>query len=434
MAFRNVHANIRASTAALLSVSVAFFSILLFDGYIRNVSDLYLNVHRYRLMYGDILIQNPMLLQKEGKSEPIAHSLTRQQQKIVDDYLASRAADVVAAIKNLDFVGTVSNGRMSTIFLSRSLEQEAGLKLRGKDFSWNALYGNPLHVGEPGQKILLGQALARTLGCRPTLKQNVVNTLGGFKDGYRAFSCDTDDVLISTTTDTGQVNSLSLNVSGITDAGLRNIDARYIMSDLKDAQTLLNTDRVGYYSVLLSERQSVDQFINEFRQTISSHYPEIQITRWQNHPVGDSYNRTVNLLKIFRNFLIFVLISISSLSIGMTFSKNVKERTNEIGLLKSLGFTRRKILSIFLLESILLCALGIIVGLICGYILLVIINTSQIYYKAGMISENVVLQINPHFAPLALCAFLLGALVLGACYLTARSTLRKSAVECLTYS
>lgn len=432
IAFRNVRANLRPSMAALLSVAMAFFSILIFDGYITNVTGLYSNVHRYRLMYGDLIIQNPKLKQKEGKAEPITYSLTKEQQLKIENYLFSRPTEVIAAVKNLDFAGTIGNGRISTIFTARAFDQDGGLKLRGKDWAWNTLYGEPLHVGGPGQKILLGQALARTLGCRPKQKENVVNVAGGFKESNREFNCDFNEFQLTTTTTTGQVNSLSMVVSGITDAGLKNIDARYVLADLKDAQMLVNTDRVGYYTVLLNDSVSVQQFVSEFNQSVSD--LNLQILPWQKHPVGDSYNRTINLLSIFRNFLILVLTCISGFSISMTFSKNVKERTKEIGLLKSLGFIPRKILAMFLCESAILCLFGIVVGLVFGFIFLWIINASQLYYKAGMISEKVVLQINPNFAQLFALAFVLVLLGVIACYISAHGTLKKSAVECLGHS
>ncbi|HRK02488.1 MAG TPA: hypothetical protein PLH57_07455, partial [Oligoflexia bacterium] len=331
-------------------------------------------------MYGDFIIQNPQLRSKEGKADPISYSLTSEQQQRIDSYLKSRSQEVVAAVKNLEFVGTISNGRVSTIFVSRAFQQDEGLKLRQQEWGWNALYGKPIHLGEPGNKVLLGQALARTLGCRPKEKQKVLTPSGGFREGFREFNCDTEDILLSVTTATGQVNSLDFKVSGITDAGYRDIDARYVMADFKDAQTLVNTDRVGYYTLLLEDGISQNKFIRDFEEIVTTKDPAIKIQRWQDHAVGDLYNKTMNLLSVFRNFVIIVLVAISGLSIATTFSKNVKERTREIGLLLSLGFYRRSVLNIFLYESMILGLLGVGIGLMAGGAFSIILNASQIYY------------------------------------------------------
>jgi putative ABC transport system permease protein len=46
---------------------------------------------------------------------------------------------------------------------------------------------------------------------------------------------------------------------------------------------------------------------------------------------------------------------------------SVTERTGEIGLLKALGATRRRILELFLLEATILSVLGALAGLAFGY-------------------------------------------------------------------
>lgn len=434
IAFRNVRVNLKPSLAALLSISAAYMTILIFDGYIESVSRLYLNSYRHRQMYGDFIIQNPQLKQKEGKADPISYSLTQEQQLRIDSYLKSRPKDVVASVKNLEFVGTISNGRVSTIFISRAYQVDEGLKLRQKDWAWNALYGTPLNIGEPGHKVLLGQALARTMGCRPKEKQKVLTPSGGFKEGFRDFDCDIEDILLSVTTSTGQINSLDFKVSGITDAGYRDVDARFVMGDFRDAQTLMNTDRVGYYTVLVADGVDHSQFLKDFQNAVSKIDPKIKIQRWQDHSVGDLYNKTMTLLGIFRNFVIIVLVAISGLSIVTTFSKNVKERTREIGLLLSLGFYRRKILSIFLYESIILSLFGISFGFICGSLFSIILNSSHIYYKAGLLSEPVVFYIIPNWLSLLVGALGLVVLAILACYISIRSTLEKSVVECLQHS
>ena len=260
IAFRNVKVNLKPSMAALLSISAAFMTIVLFDGYIENVSLLYLNSYRYRQMYGDFIVQNPKMRLPEGKADPIGHALTSEQQALINAFLNSNSEKVTASVKNLDMVGTISNGRVSTIFLMRGYQIQEALKIRKKDWAWNALYGSPLHIGEPGPKILLGQTLGHTLGCRPEKKQNVLTATGGFKEGYREFNCDSGDVLLSVTTSTGQMNSLEFKISGLTDGGYKDIDARYVMVPFEDAQTLANTDRVSYYTILLDDAADKTRF------------------------------------------------------------------------------------------------------------------------------------------------------------------------------
>lgn len=434
IAFRNVRANLKPSLAALLSISAAYMTILVFDGYIEGVSQLYLNSYRHRQMYGDFIIQNPKLREKEGKADPHHYFLSPEQQTLVDSFVKSKSKDIVASVKNMDLIGSISNGRVSTIFVMRAFEVEEGAKLRKKEWAWNALYGNPLPVQSAESSILLGQSLGYSLGCKPQHKQNVLTASGGFKEGFREFTCETEDVQLSVTTASGQINSLDFKVSGLTDAGYREIDARFVMIDFKNAQILSNTDRVGYYTVLLEDGVSKNSFIQDFEKTVSRKDSSINIIKWEDHAIGDLYVKTMNLLGIFRNFVIVVLVAISGLSIATTFSKNVKERTREIGLLLSLGFYRKKILTIFVYESILLSIFGIVAGFILGSGSSILLNVSHIYYKAGLLSEPVVLKIVPNYVSLFFGAIGLVILAIIACYFTVRSTLKQSVVECLQHS
>lgn len=434
IAFRNVKVNLKPSMAALLSISAAYMTIVIFDGYIESVSLLYLNSHRHRQMYGDFIVQNPKMDEAEGKVDPMASAFTPDQQNLIDGFFKAYSKNIVASVKNLNLVGSISNGRVSAIFLLRAYQIEEGLKLRKKEWGWNALYGSPLHVGEPGQKILLGQNLGYTLGCRPLVKQNVLTASGGFKEGFREFSCDSEDVQLSVTTATGQINSLDFKITGLTDAGYKEIDSRYVMVSFEDAQVLANTDRVSYYTVLLEDGVSKTDFRNAFFQQVTSKDPSIQMRRWQEHPIGDLYNKTMNLLSVFRNFVIIVLVAISGLSIATTFSKNVKERTREIGLLLSLGFHRRRILQIFIYESIILSGFGILAGFVIGGVVSMTLNLSQIYYKAGLLSEPVLFDIVLNGKSLLIGAIGLIILAVIASYLSVRTTLKQSVVECLQHS
>ena len=58
--------------------------------------------------------------------------------------------------------------------------------------------------------------------------------------------------------------------------------------------------------------------------------------------------------------------SVNSQMAAITMYAAVATRTGEIGTLRALGFRRRSILAAFLLESLLLAAVGGVVGLLCA--------------------------------------------------------------------
>jgi lipoprotein-releasing system permease protein len=64
--------------------------------------------------------------------------------------------------------------------------------------------------------------------------------------------------------------------------------------------------------------------------------------------------------------LIIAFIVISSGVVILTMSKFVSESTREIGIFRAVGFTKKNILSIFLLQGIIYTAVGYILGMILG--------------------------------------------------------------------
>ena len=90
----------------------------------------------------------------------------------------------------------------------------------------------------------------------------------------------------------------------------------------------------------------------------------------------DSFFSSMNIASfIIGGFAIFV----GMFSVANIMFVSVKERTSIIGIKKALGAKRSVILSEFLIEAILLCILGGIVGLFLVYVCLQLLSTSMPY-------------------------------------------------------
>ena len=87
IAFRNVLLNFRHSLAAVLSITAAFFAVVVFEGYISYVSQLYLTSYEYRSMLGNVLVENKFLQSKEGRSDPWKYYITKDQQNKITGFL-----------------------------------------------------------------------------------------------------------------------------------------------------------------------------------------------------------------------------------------------------------------------------------------------------------------------------------------------------------
>jgi putative ABC transport system permease protein len=261
-----------------------------------------------------------------------------------------------------------------------------------------------------------------------------MNAVAGYKPEVRPFHCSSPDIQLNITTPEGQLNALDLQVVGLMDALYKDIDDKFLATSLEDAQTLMNTKNISYITVkFLKKGGYIDDIINDFNAQAEKAGLQQRMIRWENHIIGEMYVRTMDLLGVFRNFVVSIIVAIAGLSIFNTMMKLVKERTREIGTLRSIGFLPKQILYIFVSEAVTLSFIGGLIGSLIAVIGTLILNGVGIVYKAGVLVEPVPFQIliSPNLYVFSFIFLsLLAALTT---WIVCRSTLKNNTAENLTY-
>jgi putative ABC transport system permease protein len=98
------------------------------------------------------------------------------------------------------------------------------------------------------------------------------------------------------------------------------------------------------------------------------HDGEEDVTVLTQDSVLAAFTRILGALTLALAGIAAISLSVAGVGIMNVMLVVVSERTEEIGLLKALGATRRGILAIFLVEALLLSAAGCLVGLVTGYL------------------------------------------------------------------
>lgn len=434
IAFRNALKNWRQSLAAIISISAGFLSLVLFQGYIVNVNKMYIDGYAHRSMYGHFILENPNTQTTEGRSHIEDYYISIAEQAKITQFLKDNEAQVDVTVRFLPATGIVTNGKNSFIFIGFGYDVEAGTRMRAPNWTWETLYGVPLHLSNDPQGVVLGQSLGFLLGCVPLKKVTSMIQDGGYVPENRPFECMRNSIQLSTTTVTGQLNAVDLNVVGLIDGGYKDVDEKWMKMPLEVTQTLLNTDKIQFQTVLLNKTKDVVPFVEKFNQFFRDQGLDLRAIRWQDHPIADLYKQIQSLLGIFQKFIVTVILSIACLSILNTVVKSVKERTREIGTLRSIGFTGRQVEFIFSLESLYLSMMGVAVGVIAAGGVTIAVNKAKILYRAGLLSEPIVFRIDVDVNAYILCTFLLGILAVLASHFAAKSTVRASVSQNLTHA
>jgi len=433
IAFRNTIKNWRHSLSALLSLSASFVALVLFDGYIDDIKQMYADNFKYRQMLGDVIIENKNLYSKDGLANPWNYWISKSEQEQISAILNEVDIKADLQVRNLQIQGMITNGLQSQILLGRGFDVISGEKMRGEHWSWNVTYGKPIDRFESRFVVALGQGLAKKLDCDWERDPNRLTFYGGYEQIDYPFTCPNYDLQISGTTVDGQLNAVDVQAVSLLDAGYKDIDDRYISTSLEVAQTLMNTDKVTYISAAFNESESTNSKIVSINKKLANVSPDLQAQSWQDHRLGEMFRKTMDFLAIFRNFILVVIVVVSTLSVMNTMIKFVKERTKEIGTMRSIGFTTHDILKIFFLESLFLSFLGTFAGLIFALVFTFMLNSAKILYKAGMLSESVAFKIQYSSYSYLIATILLIVVATLATFLATRQVVKSKIVDNLNY-
>ncbi|WP_426242552.1 ABC transporter permease [Psychrobacter sp. TWP2-1-2] len=222
------------------------------------------------------------------------------------------------------------------------------------------LISGELRVG--ADNVLIGSELAKDLGVEVGSKLRLDT---GQDDGDSIPSNNLSNNLGSNLSN----NSAVVNIAGIFELGVRELDARYVYLDLKQAQSLLNLP--GGITVI--DLTVEDIFEAEEIAAQVGRLTSLQAESWIQTNAQLLSGLTAQSLSS-NMIVVFVAISVA-FGIASVLSVSVVQRTREIGILRAMGATRQQILRIFLIQGAIFGLLGSIVGSGVSYVLVWSFNT-----------------------------------------------------------
>jgi putative ABC transport system permease protein len=106
--------------------------------------------------------------------------------------------------------------------------------------------------------------------------------------------------------------------------------------------------------------------VDSVKAELERYYPGRNIVRAMDLPA--LYSHSIFAVEVFLNTVIGLAVVISTLVILLAMYTTIMERTREIGILKSLGASRRFIVLAIEKEAILISALGVVLGFVLAVI------------------------------------------------------------------
>jgi len=170
-------------------------------------------------------------------------------------------------------------------------------------------------------------------------------------------------------------------IAGIYESGMSEYDDLNAFINFKVAQDIFGMDgHISGYNIKLKDLNSVNVVAERLQDFLG--YPYYVRTVFQLH---QNIFTWIELQKKPIPIILGLIIFVAVFNIVGTLLMIVLERTNAIGILRSLGANRKLIIKIFLYHSAFLTAIGIIVGIIIAFVLSILQQDFDIISLPGKI-------------------------------------------------
>jgi ABC-type lipoprotein release transport system permease subunit len=155
-------------------------------------------------------------------------------------------------------------------------------------------------------------------------------------------------------------------IAGVYKTSNSMFDARNIFMLDSDLRSLLHieTDKTHEIQLVLNDTENVPNVMSQ----LQSLYPNLEIRSWKE--LKPDAGMQADLMNMYG--IIFIIIILGALGFGIvnTMLMVVLERVKEIGMLMAIGMNKKRVYSMIMFETVLLCLIGAAIGMVGGYYLI----------------------------------------------------------------
>ena len=340
MSFRDLGRNRRRTFFSALAVSVGLAILILMASVVEGEMG--------TAVQGAILLQSGHIQVRAANYDENKSSLKWQDLVLNPDQVAAQIAalpQVKSATPRLFASGFLTAGNES-----------AGARIYGIDpqSSGNDLYRQGLLSGsfltaDDSAGVLIGKPVADKLH---------------LKAG--------DNVSLSVNTSNGDVTEQTFVVRGIYSTGTNSFDGTTIFLPLAKAQAITQTqNHASAIVVMLKDISNTDSVAASLKGS------GLKVFTWKDlNTLILGWETTANS---YISILYLIILAITASVIINTLIMSVYERTREIGILSAIGMRGARIMGLFLVESALLAAGGVLMGVVLGLMSVFLFNIKGFY-------------------------------------------------------
>ena len=334
IALLNILRNGRRSVITLAAIIFGCVSLIVFGGFVQSMYE-GMRESMIRSQLGHIQIYAEGYNQY-AKVSPSEYFIPVDQLANIEKQIKQVASPLVIAPR-LNISGLISDGKQSIAIVGV-----------GVDADKEVLLSSSIIITQ-GEDLFPEDVSAAHIG------EGLFESLDIDVGGYLTLLASTRD---------GAINAVDIQVVGVINTGVKELDDRLIRMNLPLAQELMYTQDVSRLIVLLENTDDTLPVSELLNQQFSQQGLDLELKRWDE--LSAYYHQVVSLFDGVFGFISIIVLIIVSLSISNTMLMAVMERTREIGTIRAMGGTPMQVTGLILLESFFLGIIGSALGLALG--------------------------------------------------------------------
>lgn len=170
---------------------------------------------------------------------------------------------------------------------------------------------------------------------------------------------------------TAENKEIDLKISGIFQTGFYDYDVNMVIIPLFTSQYINYTgESVNKISLRLENPYDAVEIKDKATKALVEKFPDkyLFLTTW-----GEQNKALLSALTLEKTIMIIVfslIVIVAGFLIWLTLNMLVREKTKDIGILRAMGYSKKNILYIFLIQGLILGGIGILFGVLLSTIIL----------------------------------------------------------------
>lgn len=405
MAARNLARQRRRSLATGAAVALGVVGMVLLGGYVIRIEHFLRTNSVYLQHAGHVSVYREGGLE-HAVSRPGQYAFSAEELEVLEEVLGGMPG-VEFSSRYLVGTGVAGNGCRTFPFLGLGLDPAAQKRI----LEHPEVRAASPEIGRPRRGRLIADApevtgaigvsggLAKLLGKSrlrdelPDAAQVVIPdcAAGDVADTYSADA----NVQLAALTSSGSFSAVDAELVNVFPTALAEQEDGSIVAPLALLQELFDTDGATHVAVFLADHRRAGEVARELQARLRARGLAAEAYPYDDERISPYYTGTKSMLGAMVGFIGLIVASVVALSILNAMTLSVLERTREIGTLRALGFTRRRLSALFLRETALLSLCAAVVGIAVALAIAAGINAADIRFSAPGMPGTLRLLVTP---------------------------------------